>query len=287
MRAPALVLAAVLLGAFVPAAATSPGVGRNRPSVNFLSTCGFSHTSPDDPIVHPGHPGASHQHLFFGSRATNAFSTARALRSSQTTCNRRADTAAYWVPALYSRGRRIQPDRAVLYYQTRSRGPIRAFPAGLRIVAGSAAATRPQPITKVFWNCSYPSGPLAPSLVPRPCRPSRGGPARRVPRGARGQLALNVVFPDCWDGRHLDSRDHQSHMAYSRDLVCPSHHPVKVPRLRLTAFFETDGTATYTLASGGVYSGHADFFNAWDQRELERLVRRCSAGVRACATPGP
>jgi hypothetical protein len=30
-------------------------------------------------------------------------------------------------------------------------------------------------------------------------------------------LQLDVIFPDCWDGRHLDSPDHKSHMAYSRN----------------------------------------------------------------------
>ena len=42
-------------------------------------------------------------------------------------------------------------------------------------------------------------------------------------------LELHVNYPDCWDGEHLDSSDHTSHMAQSRDYVCPASHPVKVP----------------------------------------------------------
>ena len=41
----------------------------------FIVTCAFSHTAPDDPIVFPGEPGQSHQHDFFGNRATDAWST--------------------------------------------------------------------------------------------------------------------------------------------------------------------------------------------------------------------
>src|SRR5919201_4749448 len=34
--------------------------------------CGFSHDAPDDPIVHPGQPGASHLHSFIGNTTTDA-----------------------------------------------------------------------------------------------------------------------------------------------------------------------------------------------------------------------
>jgi hypothetical protein len=261
------------------AGVAAPQAAERRASINFLSTCSFSHALPDDPIVRPGRRGASHLHLFFGSRGTNAFSTSRSLRASRTTCNRRADTAAYWVPALLADGRVVTPDRAVVYYQTRSRGSIRSFPPGLRIVAGSAHATRPQPITRVFWNCELPPGPLRPAARPPICVRRWRGQTRA------GQLALNVVFPDCWDGRRLDSPDHQSHMAFADDLVCPAGHPVKVPRIRLSVYFRTDGRQTYTLSSGGLHSGHADFFNAWEPQELARIVRDCSAGIPRCAKP--
>ena len=88
-------------------------------------------------------------------------------------------------------------------------------------------------------------------------------------------LELHVDFPDCWDGRHLDVPDHHSHMAYSRDYVCPRSHPVKVPLIRMTIRYPISAGDGVALASGGVFSGHADFLNAWDQRALERLVDAC------------
>ena len=73
--------------------------------VNFIENCRFSHQAPDDPIVFPGKPGASHQHTFVGNRTTDAFSSFGSLRSGSTTCMRPDDTAAYWVPTLFENGR--------------------------------------------------------------------------------------------------------------------------------------------------------------------------------------
>ena len=38
----------------------------------FKVECAWSHSAPDDPIVHPNHPGRSHLHDFFGSTETDA-----------------------------------------------------------------------------------------------------------------------------------------------------------------------------------------------------------------------
>ena len=51
----------------------------------FVVKCGFSHTAPNDPIVHPGMTGMSHSHDFFGNRGTDADSTAASLLGGATT----------------------------------------------------------------------------------------------------------------------------------------------------------------------------------------------------------
>lgn len=38
-------------------------------------------------------------------------------------------------------------------------------------------------------------------------------PTGPCPQGLRTQ----IVFPSCWDGKNLDSSDHQSHMSYPID----------------------------------------------------------------------
>jgi hypothetical protein len=52
---------------------------------SFGIRCDFSHRNSDDPIVHPGNPGAAHSHDFFGNTSTDAFSTLESLRAAGTT----------------------------------------------------------------------------------------------------------------------------------------------------------------------------------------------------------
>jgi hypothetical protein len=96
-----------------------------------------------------------------------------------------------------------------------------------------------------------------------------------LPAHAKTYLELHVNFPDCWDGKHLDSADHHSHMAYSRAFVCPASHPVKVPLIRLMVRYPITGGRDVYLSSGGQLTGHADFINAWDERFLTKLVDTC------------
>jgi hypothetical protein len=276
-----LALAAALSAGAAAGAGARPKLHGN----NFFSNCRFSHGSNDDPIVYPGRPGISHAHTFFGNDSTSASSTLASLRRASTTCKPITDTAAYWIPTLYRDGREVRPAKAQLYYVLRGYGSLRAFPAGLRMVAGDAHAVRPQGAAVTYWTCGGRAVRTAPSAsVPRSCgvvvgrglalRPG-GGKATPVTWRSKSYLELHVNFPDCWDGKHLDSADHHSHMAYSRDYACPRSHPVKVPLIRLTVRYPIDRGAGVSLASGGQFSGHADFFNAWNQRALDRLVDAC------------
>jgi hypothetical protein len=258
---------------------------------NFYANCRFSHTSNDDPIVYPGQPGRSHAHTFFGNRTTDAASTPGSLRGARTTCKPRADKAAYWVPTLYQNGREVRPAKGQFYYNLRSIDRMRAFPAGLKMIAGDAHAHHPQSTRIVYWTCGGSAGvrfggrsSAAPETCPvvrktfrafiKKC-PTCPTIRRSFPARIKTFVELHVNFPDCWDGKRLDSPDHHSHMAHSRGYVCPATHPVKVPLIRLLIRYPiTDGRGL-ELASGGQLTGHADFVNAWDQRALERLVDDC------------
>jgi hypothetical protein len=282
------VLAAAVVGLAGSAAASSPKLHGN----NFWSNCRFSHTATDDPIVVPRLPGRSHPHTFFGNVSTNAYSTLASLRRAATTCKPRTDRAAYWVPTLFRNGREVRPAKAQLYYVVHGYRQMRAFPAGLRMVAGDAHATRPQSGLVAYWDCAGGAGIRS---NPSPAPPARCGTVsgtvlvlrrgskKLVPMTVRSKthLELRVNFPDCWDGKHLDSPDHKSHMAYSRGFVCPRSHPVKVPLLQLMIRYPLVSGQGLTLASGSRFSAHADFFNAWDERALVRLVDACFHG-RPC-----
>ena len=227
----------------------------------FAVPCAFSHRNQDDPIVFPGRPGRSHDHTYFGNTSTNAFSTPASLRrSGRTTCLLDADTAAYWAPTLFVRGRAIRPRGMVAYYVRRTSDEVDPFPAGLKMIAGDAMARSPQSPRITSWSCGIRDE--ASSTVPA-CL-----------GGKLGDLRLRVRFPDCWDGRHLDSADHKRHMAYSRSARCPLTHPVEVPAISLVIHYGVPGERDVELASGGQVSGHADFVNAWDQRTLAALVER-------------
>ena len=54
------------------------------------------------------------------------------------------------------------------------------------------------------------------------------------------------------------------------------------PAITLIYRYPVSGAHELALSSGGVYSAHADFFNAWKQVALTRLVNVCLNGLRHC-----
>jgi hypothetical protein len=272
-----IVVAALLAVLVLPADA----VGEDDPI--FFAVCAYSHTSMDDPIVYPNQPGAAHAHNFSGAWSTEAFSTWDMLRRSGTTCDMPLDTSAYWTPVLYSKGHPVQVRGTFAYFvegeASLGRHRVGPYPPGLKIVADMNG--HPQN----GWHCGDGEPPSKGGTLSRTAIP-------KCPEGAVGRrLQGRIVFPDCWNGRHLDSANHRSHMAYARRSPngerrgCPSSHPVQVPMLNLKTVYDTYGNhGPYTLAHGAgptatttgpVSTYHADFFNAWDQAELVRLVQRC------------
>ena len=279
------VLLLVSLGALAVALVGAAVAGGNtrRPTaddlkalegVEFVAVCKFSHRAPDDPIVFPRRPERSHDHTFFGSVSTDAFSTPRSLRDSATTCQRADDTASYWAPTLIAGGRAVEPLDGEFYYRRRAVTRLRPFPPGLRVVAGNSAARKPQSLRVTFWDCGEHGGVAPTARVPS------------CPDDRSKSLRLHVRFPDCWDALRLDSRDHRSHMAYSLGGVCPRTHPVAVPSLELTIQYPSAGGAGIQLSSRGQLSGHADFVNAWQQDGLKRLVDYCLNALRNCGRGG-
>jgi hypothetical protein len=251
--------------------ATPSGVTRaDLRGVNFVETCAFSHRAPDDPIVFPGKPGASHDHTFVGNQTTDAFSSFGSLRSSGTTCRRAADTAAYWMPTLYEGKTAVLPIGATIYYRRATLAEVRTFPNGLRMIAGDSKAMTPQSPRVTYWNCGVAAGVPPSSSVPT-CPDVRGS-----------FLRLHVRFPSCWDGKDLDSADHKSHMAYAVRGACPAGYSTAAPAIELIYRYPTLGGPNVSLSSMGQFSAHADFFNAWNPGTLKRLVDGCLNALVHC-----
>jgi hypothetical protein len=277
----ALAVAGVATLAPTAVAKKAPGAGmsthtrsvislRQLEGVNFIGNCRFSHRATDDPIVSPGTPGASHEHSFVGNRTTNAFSTVDSLLAGRTTCRRPGETAAYWMPTLYVDGNAVAPTEATIYYRRRTLKTVTAPPSGLKMIAGDSKASTPQDLRVTSWNCGQAAG-LPSSSTPPACPDGRGS-----------ALRLHVTFPSCWNGVSLDSPNHKQHVAYPMNGRCPAGYDVAIPQISLIYRYPVTGSHAIGLASGPAYSGHADFFNAWDQGTLARLVDSCLNALRHC-----
>ena len=125
--------------------------------------------------------GASHDHRFVGNTTTSAYSTVESLLGG-TTCKRRGETAAYWMPTLLVDGSPTMPEGATIYYRRKTLQAVTAPPAGFKMIAGTRTRRRRSP-TVTFWNCGVNGGV-------RPSSDSAG-----VPRRPRSGLRLHVTFP--------------------------------------------------------------------------------------------
>lgn len=249
--------------------------------------CHASHFSFDDPIVFPGETGAAHLHMFFGNTLTDANSTYESLASSgEGTCQGGPlNRSAYWIPTLHDGDGLVRvPQYSLIYYKS---GPlhgqdIQEFPEGLRMVAGNARATNvSENDTKFSWYCGSP------------VTQGRSNSGDLIPNCQPGQfVSLQLDFPNCWDGRNLDSEDHISHMAYSVGRACPASHPVPVPQITYNMHWNNSDTNTgdWYLSSDhqgdqnlpGGTTTHADWFGAWHPEILETFVNECNNANHDC-----
>ncbi|WP_218920414.1 DUF1996 domain-containing protein [Lentzea guizhouensis] len=244
----------------------------------FVAECPFTHRLPDDPIVFPKLPGVSHMHSFFGNVSTNAHSDVESLGKATSTCNPKKDLSSYWVPTLLVDGQPVEPTGTTFYYLGEGvrddvTKRIQPLPYGLRIVAGNAKATAPDNTTNSRWSCLH-AGHVGASKDFVNC-----------PAGTMIESYLD--FPQCWNGKDLDSADHKSHMAYPVAGDCPATHPVPVPKLRQVLRYPASGDpARFKLSSGPGFTMHGDFFNAWPEAEMAQRVRDCINRIVKCGPDG-
>jgi len=254
--------------------------GHNK-NAEFNATCTYSHMKPDDPIVFPNMPGASHMHSFIGNDITSASTTADDLmKFTSSSCQPAEDHSAYWVPTLYEHGQPVQPGSVVVYYGSleTDKSLTVPMPAGLRLIAGDAKKQIPTPQGAV--NAFY----------------CAGGPQDGATRstdgnwpvcGDGGTLHFTLRFPDCWDGKHLDSPGHKSHVSFGAGGTCPAAFPVPIPAVTFSISYPTSGSADgFTLSSGMASSMHGDAFFGWEDDAMAQRVKDCVDQVAQCNTAG-
>jgi len=277
------------------APAGNPGVGSRRiKSTSELPTaggafrvpCEFTKFAFIDPIVYPGIADKSHLHAFFGNAGVSKDSNyASLLTSGNSTCKGgTVDRTAYWVPAMVdtATGKPVVPGGAMFYYKTGygniDFSDIQVWPDGLRMIAGSITASEPGSGLDHIYRCSQRISSQA------------------IPKCNAGEyLRMEVNFPECWDGKNLDSPDHKSHMAYRMaqdDRTCPASHPVPIPRITFHVDYwvtAADDTSKWRLSSDmydssitGGYSAHGDFDDGWDPVIKRQIVDECIRANKDC-----
>ena len=75
---------------------------------------------------------------------------------------------------------------------------------------------------------------------------TRGGQTLDFPKSpCPAGIMVSIRFPTCWDGVHVDSPDHRSHVAYPTTGTfesggpCPASHPVRLPQLMYEVIWDT------------------------------------------------
>lgn len=277
----------------------------------FRTGCAISHYTFDDPIVWPNVQGASHHHTFFGNASTDYRSTPDSiLNTGNSTCDGGTlNRTGYWMPSIIdtATGAPLKPFRGIIYYKA-GLVPgkfIQPFPKHLRMIAGDANV---KTITQVTRQPPHENG-IEPTkfVCINESANSYTGEGKLIPackkatvgRANNGYVRVSVNFPQCWDGKNLDSPDHKSHMAYSHwqqidasgkkyypENRCPTTHPIPLPQVTEIFDFEVtdavNGTDKWRLASDnyelttrGGLSMHADWMNGWDETIMSRIVKNC------------
>jgi hypothetical protein len=244
-----------------------------NPEAGFIIDCDVVKQAKDDPIVYPGGFGASHMHTFTGSTIVDANATAQKMaRAGTSSCAASGNTSSYWMPTLLTQsGALLKPTMFRLYYLNALNhySQMAEIPFGLRMISGYPDATSPQNVDKIGWRCRNIAGDAHRTKLPT---------VHACPNDQ--YMQAYVIFPECWDGRRLDSPDHRSHMAYA---PCPATHPIKIPQIRLEAMFPIGSTYVGQRMENVTPHGlHADTFSAWDPATSRVMYNVCTRANKNC-----
>jgi hypothetical protein len=86
-----------------------------------------------------------------------------------------------------------------------------------------------------------------------------------------------IRFPECWNGKDLDSTNHKDHVTYAVNGVCAAGTS-RLAQIQMHIHYPAQAdVSTLAMSSGSIYSLHADFMNGWNQRGFERQMPNACA----------
>ena len=221
-----------------------------------------------------------------GSEFTSTYNYDALRQSNCTTVNIPEDKSNYWAPAVYYKHKEngtlelVPSDYGVYYLHRGTETKKHQFPAGLRMIAGSATRGSMGDTAAdkaIRFQCRNINDP--------PKEESYAFPKRSCPGG----IFQVIFFPSCWNGKDVTSANHQDHVSYPIGTpdggTCPTTHPIRFITIKLeqvvrTQLFEYyDGAFVLSTGDYEGYSSHADFANGWDASEnslLQRAIDNCT-----------
>lgn len=289
----------------------------------FRFTCLAGQVRADDPIVYPGQPGKSHLHQFFGNTGTDAYSTYASLRTTGgSTCTRSEgdspQRSAYWMPAMLDgAGNVVKPDWINTYYKqlpasdpdcAKLQDPVTqaviatggkciGAPNGIRFLVGYNMTTGQNDFTdpskREYDAMSYS---CINSTTLDEISTKKHSFAEIIAAGCPNGnwLKASAAFPQCWDGKNLDSPDHRAHIAFPVQSYCPPTHPYRFPEIAVSVHFRVDANfqaGSWRLSADAMYPTrpagstlHFDYWEAWSPAFKALWQTNCIDGHLSCSS---